>query len=516
MSFAIRCLLVVGFAASIGASSAPAQLRVATWNVTSYSTQIPSNRDPSIQTAVYDVFQGRSLAPDVLVFQEVLSQAAANNLRTILNNAVNSPGDWELAQFVNGNDTDSALLYRTSKVTVTNVTVVAAGGPPPNHPRNIMRYTVRLNGYAPGAHGADLYIYSSHMKAQDDGSGVDEQQRLLEAQRIRLNAASLPAAAQFMLVGDFNIRSSSAPEYVELVGSQANNAGRLFDPISTPGSWNNNCNFRIVHTQDPVGAGGMDDRFDQILVKQTLIDGLGFDYIGNAAIPYSTTTWNDGNHSYRAWGNDGTSCNGQLTVEGNTMVGPVIAQALKTSASNGGHLPVFVDLRVPAKISAPTLIDFGTVALGAVAQEPVVITNAGDTALWNVTGVASLRYELLPAGDVTGPAGAGFIEPPTPGGNTHVYTLDTSTPGAKAGTLTILNDSVESPVFVVNFIGQVTGGVPGDVDGDGDVDQADLAALLATYNLCLGDPGYNPAADFDGDNCVGQSDLALLLANYAQ
>lgn len=56
----------------------------------------------------------------------------------------------------------------------------------------------------------------------------------------------------------------------------------------------------------------------------------------------------------------------------------------------------------------------------------------------------------------------------------------------------------------------------GDLDGDGDVDLADLALLLASYGLCVGDPGYVPQADLDQDGCVALSDLALLLASYGQ
>ena len=54
----------------------------------------------------------------------------------------------------------------------------------------------------------------------------------------------------------------------------------------------------------------------------------------------------------------------------------------------------------------------------------------------------------------------------------------------------------------------------GDVDRDGDVDLSDLAALLATYGECVGDPNWNAYADFDDDGCVTLSDLASLLGNY--
>ncbi len=48
-----------------------------------------------------------------------------------------------------------------------------------------------------------------------------------------------------------------------------------------------------------------------------------------------------------------------------------------------------------------------------------------------------------------------------------------------------------------------------DLDGDGDVDAADLAALLAAWGPCDGCP-----ADLDDDGVVGASDLAALLASW--
>lgn len=332
------CLFIAGTASAD-------VLRVVEWNVSTYS----SGRVNEFQTAIYGSYQGRSMSPDVIIGQEFLSGSGVANFVNLLNTAPGSPGDWAAAPFNDGPDTDNAFFYRTSKVALatelsaTGMTIVATGGASPNHPRNINRYDIKLVNDSTDTFR--MALYSSHMKAST--GGTNQARRLLEAQRIRDDAESLPAGWHFVLGGDFNIRNSTEGAYVELVGSQANNNGRFFDPIKTPGNWNNNSSFRIVHTQDPTGAGGMDDRFDQLLLSGELVDGVGPDYIGNPNVAYSTSTWNDPNHSYRSWGNDGTTFNLAIKTTGNTMVGPTIAQALKDSALNGGHLPVFLDLRVP-------------------------------------------------------------------------------------------------------------------------------------------------------------------------
>ncbi|MDZ4755789.1 MAG: hypothetical protein SGJ11_14995 [Phycisphaerae bacterium] len=49
----------------------------------------------------------------------------------------------------------------------------------------------------------------------------------------------------------------------------------------------------------------------------------------------------------------------------------------------------------------------------------------------------------------------------------------------------------------------------GDIDNDGDVDAADLATLLGSWDLCAGCP-----ADLNGDGAVNASDLAVLLGAW--
>jgi hypothetical protein len=46
------------------------------------------------------------------------------------------------------------------------------------------------------------------------------------------------------------------------------------------------------------------------------------------------------------------------------------------------------------------------------------------------------------------------------------------------------------------------------------VNLSDLVALAQTYNLCLGDPLYNPCADFNDDGCCNLSDFAFFGAHY--
>lgn len=372
--------------------------------------------------------------PDVILGQEFTSQSAVNAFVNALNSASSSSGNWSAAPFLDGPDTDSAFFFRTDRITYVATTTVGDGGGDPLPPRDIQRYDIRLKGYAGAA--PKLALYSVHMKSGDTSG--DEDRRLAEAVIIRNNAQALDSTfAGFLVGGDFNIYRSTDRAFSKLTASEANNLGRFWDPIATPGSWNANAAFKFVHTQDPSGSGGMDSRFDLILLSSNLYDGSGFDYIGQIGIPYSDTTWNDLNHSYRSWGNDGTSFDQSLRTTGNTMVGPAIAQALINAATTaGGHLPVFLDLRVPAEIQAgPTSLDFGNVVQGTTTTLNVSVANGVNTTLWR-TGIADLNYTLTATSGFTAPGGS-FVDAAGGGQNSHAIGAPTSTLGIRNGSLTI-------------------------------------------------------------------------------
>jgi endonuclease/exonuclease/phosphatase family metal-dependent hydrolase len=491
------------------AGSASAQLRIAAWNITSYS----GGREADIKTAVYSTFEGRSMSPDILMVQEVVSELGASNMLTYLNNAPGSPGDWSRFTFKDGPDSDNAVFFRTSKVRAVVPPVVGdpdgypdpvfvlAGGNTSGAPRDVYRFDIQLQDY--NAPTTVISLYSVHMKAGDSSS--DRARRLVEATAIRTNITQLPAGWHAIIGGDFNIQSSGQAAYQHMVMAPA--MGRVNDPISSPGSWNNNGTFRYIHTQDPIGGGGMDDRHDQILISDGLVDGVGLDYIGAFGTPFSTTTWNDPNHTYRAWGNDGTSFDMTLRTTGNTMVGPDIAQALMNLAQGGGHLPVYLDARVPAKVTSETSIDFGDARTGF---GPVVrslnVSNAGNASVWTTGGIENLSYTLGSTPTeftvVPGP----FIDAAGGSGNAHAISLNTMEAGEFNGTLTITSNDPDQPSRQVSLTGRVW--CAADFDRSGFVDFEDYDSFVEAFEAGTND------ADFDGSGFVDIVDFSEFVLRF--
>lgn len=505
------------------ASDARAQLRIAQWNITNYN----GGRVSEFQTAIYGEFMGRSMSPDLIILQEIIQgggsvasktnsgQSVLNQFVAILNTAPGSPGDWTSAPYVADNgDTGNGLVYRQSKFqwlgTLALTDNTGSGSDQP--PRDNHRWRMRLAGYTGAA--AEIYVYSAHMKA--GSSSGDQARRTPESERLRADTFLLPEGANYLLGADLNIQSSSQTAYQVLIGA---GVGQFVDPINTPGSWNNNFAFRFVHTQDPFRpspGAGMDDRLDFILVSPTLRNGQGLSYLpsqpgGNIALAYSTTTWNDPNHSYRSWGNDGTSFDEALTTTGNTMVGPVIAQALIDSTGNQtGHLPVYLDLQVPARVNAPASIDLGDVPQFATAETTVQIGNAVDPVLWARAGYSggfgleTLTYTLSASGGFAVPAGP-FNDAAGGTLNSHTLALDTSTLGPKAGTLTVASNSADGPTLVIPITANVVFDGPPppppgnyDVNGDGLIDTEDLYSWFSLLT------------DVNGNGVVDTADLTAL------
>ncbi|MFH1689804.1 MAG: FlgD immunoglobulin-like domain containing protein [Candidatus Eisenbacteria bacterium] len=396
-----------------------AAVRVVTYNILNFPGTTGSAREDDFRVVV------EQLDADVLVVQEMLSSAGVSQF---LNNVLNygGTGEYAAAPFVDGPDTDNTLFYRVTTIDLVSSQEISTAL------RNISEYTVRPVGYS--SSDAEFRVYSLHLKASS--TSEDLAKRLAEATILRNHMNSFPAGECFMVAGDYNIRASTEAAYQKLVASEANDNGRVKDPLDEPGTWHDNYSFAWIHTQSPRttafgggATGGMDDRFDLILTSYALEDGEGMDYIGG---------------SYVSYGNDGYHFNTAINIGTNYAVGATIANALHEAAD---HLPVYADFQVPALIDAPIAMNIGEAIVGSYVALPLTVENVATAP------ADELDYVLAAPGGFSAPSGPHQLEAGTE--TDHDVSMDTSLPGARSGTLTIASDDVDNPSWGVSMSGAV-------------------------------------------------------------
>lgn len=279
-------------------------LTIATYNILNYPGSDAATRNPFFRRVVH------TMKPDVMIVQEMQSQAGVTGF---LNNVMNvyQSGLYSTVTFNDGYDSDNSFYYRSDKVTFLSAQYIGTAL------RDIAEYTFRHNNS-----GEEVKIYSLHLKAS--ATTDDENKRFAEVTILRNHMNALPANTNFIVGGDYNIYKSTEPAYQKLIGSEADNDGRCFDPKTLTGTWNNP-SYAIHHTQSPRvrafgggSTGGMDDRFDMLLNSFSLTDNLI-------------------SASYKAYGNDGNHYNDSINRLPNSAVPDSVAHGLHYAAD---HIPV--------------------------------------------------------------------------------------------------------------------------------------------------------------------------------
>jgi len=293
-------------------------LRIATYNLLKFPGSNGNGRLADFRRVVHHI------QPDILVVQELQSDAG---LQLFLKNVMNAKGNvYSAAPFIDGRDTDNGLLYKTNKIQLIGL------NPIQTNLRDITQYVLVANSQ-------EVSIFSAHLKASSSSS--DKLSRLVQATTLRDFTNTFFPNSQFMLVGDFNMRSSAETAFIKLTGDEADNDGRFFDPLNQPGAWNNAASFAPIHTQSTRttsfnggATGGLDDRFDFILVSETLMQPSGIQIL-----PATHT----------ALGNDSNHFNQAINQGQNSAVPDSIADALHQASD---HLPVYADFLFGSPISA--------------------------------------------------------------------------------------------------------------------------------------------------------------------
>jgi hypothetical protein len=302
---------------------------------------------------------------------------------------------------------------------------------------------VRPVGYL--ANAASFRLYSIHFKAGNGAGGTspptDSTQRTLECTNLRNTLNAAPAGTNLVMGGDTNFYGSFETGYTRLTESQADNDGRLKDPYTMTGLWNNP-SYAALHTQSPcngaacVGSGGgMDDRFDMLLGSYSLNDGLGLDLVPGA-LP----------GGYGPYGNDGLHYNDSIDGGGfNGVVPLVVASSLRLASD---HVPVIATLQLPAKLSAPSALDFGSAIIGGTAFQSLVVDDLPPPP------AATLTYSLTAPAGFTAPAGT-FNNPAAAAADPQPIGMSTASVGDKSGTLTINSNDLDTTSKNVLLSGRV-------------------------------------------------------------
>lgn len=407
LRFAIPLMLV------LAVSQPAAAVRVCTYNALNWPDDY-ATRAPYFRTVMAEI------DADVIVLQEVDSVLGVNKFYLDVLEQI-APGEYWMMPFANGPDTDNACFYKTAVLDSIFCEQIYT----PVRWTSVYRF--RLDGYDSAE--AEFSLLSTHLKAGTDAT--DAADRLAMTTEIRNYLNEYPANSNFMVAGDFNLQSSAEGSYQMLVGYLADNDGRSKDPINTGGTWHDNYTLRFTHTQATQGEwGGMDDRFDFVLVSYALDDGDGLSYVSG---------------SYTPLGNDGLRFNNPINDPPNQIVSQDVADALNAASD---HTAVYLDLQIPARVSASASLELGAAIVGAAAPtETLAVSNAASAP------AEDLEYSLTAPSGFTAPVGPFSAGPGVE--QNHVVTMETDSSGLKSGDLEIDSNDLDDPTLYVALSGTV-------------------------------------------------------------
>ncbi len=311
------------------------------------------------------------LKPDIFVACEIQNSAGADSVLTRSLNVYGN-ANYAMAEFTASSSLNNSMYYNTDKLTLKDHFLVSTS------PRVIDHYVLYVNDPNLSVFFDTTFVevYMCHLKA--GSGGTNEALRAEQTELLMDYIAARPLDRNHFVCGDLNVYSSNEPGYVNLVSGPFG----LVDPINAPGSWNNNSSFSAIHTQstrnnqnlDCGSQGGLDDRFDQILVSENVL-------LGSDSLRYLV-------NSYDAVGNDGNHFNSNLLASPvNTQYPDSVVRALYFMSD---HLPVALKAVVTFPTSNGLALNPSVQSVscfGGSDGEATITPNAGQppyTYLWDV------------------------------------------------------------------------------------------------------------------------------------
>lgn len=321
---------------------AQSPIRLMSYNLLNFPEPNPAGKEDTLASilAFHPV--------DLLLVQEMRFQTGVD---LILNNSLNingetrfSPATWVPMQS-NPNSThklQQMLFYDHEKFILHNESYVLTQS------RDLNNYTLYLNDpdLSVTQDTTWLDIYVIHLKSSQGSTNVQIRANMVDS--LLQHIASKPSDRNVIVAGDFNVYTGSEPAFQNLI--DAGNHVVLNDPINTVGDWHANPTYAEVHTQstrisrifNDGAGGGMDDRFDHVLLSSSLMNG-------SEGISYLSGT-------FEALGNSGDCYDVNITSCSNSQTPQNILWSLYYMSD---HLPIVLDLET--SISIGTNDESGTI-----------------------------------------------------------------------------------------------------------------------------------------------------------
>lgn len=293
-------------------------------NFNNYTSYCTNENNSYVAKAIYLKTIVKNQDLDLLAVCEVgTNPTATYTLNYILGNSLNVDGQtkWSVTN-TSGSYLVNGLFYDKNKFEYIGHDLVSSQGL-----RDINIYKLK---YIENNEDILMNVVVLHLAAGSSAESVASRGVMIENLMTRIQ--NIGNNENFVVVGDFNVYSPSEPAFQKLI-NPSYSAIAFYDPINQIGEWSNNYSFREYHTQsthsDNNGChsyGGMDDRFDFILISGSIKDG-------NARIKYKT-------NSYWALGQDGLRFNQSLTSPINRTLPDEVIEALYYMSD---HLPVVAE-----------------------------------------------------------------------------------------------------------------------------------------------------------------------------
>src|SRR5690554_766441 len=306
------------------------------YNVFKFPNSLPQDRQLILRD-ILDEYQ-----PDLFMVCELVSEQGADLiLNTSLQNQVDS---YARANFVAdlskpSDPLQNMVYFNTRKLTLVNQQTL------PTVYRNIDHYSFELN--VESNDPIYLEVFVAHLKSSTGPANRQMRFDMVEVVTQELQNLTQPNT-NVLFAGDFNFYNSTEIGYQQILNPA--NAIKLIDPINAPGSWQDNASFSYLHTQSTressagfggganAGAsGGLDDRFDFIMMSENFNTSARFSYV---------------NGSYQAYGNNGNCLN--KSVNDATCTGTYSLTLRNNLYNMSDHLPVVMQFQVNEPLATQT------------------------------------------------------------------------------------------------------------------------------------------------------------------